>query len=206
MRELHSLPSPSATRRPRRRAAALVAVLAAAGVLAACSSSSTNPSITASGPAPSESVAAAEGTPSPSPTAAESPSAAATADASAAAAAASFAASVSAQQTVTGAKAATVLAALPGGGNAIGSVTVDEVPLRDSGGLPAAVVTVENGGLNPASYAVQVDFTDTSGKTVDSAMVGVEALPAGEQASSIAFSRTPAQQRLLPVVVKAYSY
>lgn len=210
MRELHSLPSPSATSRrqgrrprlrPRRRAAALLAALAAAGVLAACSSSSTNPSVAASAPAPSESATASEGTASPSP--AGSPSAAPTADASVAA---SFAASVSAQEAQTQAKAASVLADLPGGGNALDSVTLAPVPLSDSGGLPAVVATIENQGINAASYAVQVDFTDTAGRAVDSTVVGAEHVPVGEQAAPIAFSRTPAQQRLLPVVVKAVRY
>ncbi|MFB7620189.1 hypothetical protein [Kitasatospora sp. NPDC056181] len=67
-------------------------------------------------------------------------------------------------------------------------------------------MTIVNSGVSTASYAVQVDFTDTSGKAVDSSYVGVQDLPAGDKAQPIAFSRAPADQTLLPVVVKALRY
>ncbi|WP_406208514.1 hypothetical protein OH807_37005 [Kitasatospora sp. NBC_01560] len=80
------------------------------------------------------------------------------------------------------------------------------MPLAQTGGLRAVVVTIENSGLDTASYAVQVDFTDTNGKTVDSSVVGVEHLPAGEKAAPVAFSKATPDQRLLPVAVKALRY
>ncbi|MBV6701230.1 hypothetical protein [Kitasatospora aureofaciens] len=203
MRELHTHPSPRRWTAPR--AVALVAMLAAGGVLAACSSSSTNPSIVRSGPTPTE-TSSASASASASPSATGSPSAAPSAVESALAAAASFAASVSAQQAMVHDKAVSVLAQAPNGGNALGATTLTAVPLADSGGLPAAFVTIENNGIDTASYAVQVDFTDTSGKTVDSAVVGAENIPSGDQATPVALSHQPAGQRLLPVVVKAVRY
>ncbi|MQS10958.1 hypothetical protein F7Q99_01345 [Streptomyces kaniharaensis] len=204
MRELHTLPSSRRWTAPR--AAGLAAGLAAGAVLVACSSSSTNAAIVrTSSPTPSESASAAPSE-SASASAAASPSALASALASAAASAAAFAASADAQQVMVHDKAASVLAQEPDGGNALGSVTLTEVPREASGGLPAVFVTIENTGIDTASYAVQVDFTDTSGNTVDSAVVGAEHIPRDGQATPVAFSRRPTDERLLPVVVKAVRY
>ncbi|MEU8511701.1 hypothetical protein AB0C76_08955 [Kitasatospora sp. NPDC048722] len=202
MRELHTHPGPR--RRTAPRMVALTAMLAAGGVLAAaCSSSSTNPSISrTSGPSPAGSAAATE---SASPAASGSPSPGPEAAASSAAAAAAFAASVSAQQAMAHDKAVSALALVPNGGNALGAVTITGVPLAVTGGLPAAVVTISNDGLDTASYAVQVDFTDTNGKTVETTVVGAENVPSNEKASPVAFS-SRTDQRLLPVVVKAVQY
>ncbi|MEV7026985.1 hypothetical protein [Kitasatospora sp. NPDC093558] len=202
MRELHTHPGPR--RRTAPRAVALTAVLAAGGVLAAaCSSSSTNPSIVRTS-APSAAASATAGA-SASPSETGSPSPGPEAAASSAAAAASFAASVAARQVISLDKAVSALALAENGGNALGAVTVTGVPLADTGGLPAVVVTIRNGGLDTASYAVQVDFTDTNGKTVDSTVVGAENLPRDEEASPVAFS-SHTEQRLLPVVVRAVRY
>lgn len=191
---------------------ALAAVVSGIGVLAACSSSSTNPSIGSSGPGSTLSTAPESSSfsgepPSALASAAESALASVSAAAeSASAAAASFQASVSAQGVQARQKAAEVLGTLQNGGNALGAVTVTGVQRAQTGGLHAVVVTIVNTGLDTASYAVQVDFTDTSGKAVDSAVVGVEGLPAGDKAQPIAFSRAPADQTLLPVVVKAVRF
>lgn len=213
MRELHTHPGP---RRTAPRVVALTAMLAAGGVLAAaCSSSSTNPSIVRTpGPSPTESAAASAtgaatesgaASESPSPSATGSPSPGPEAAASSAAAASAFAASVSAQQAMAHDKAASALAQAPNGGNALGSVTITGVPLAHTGGLPAVVVTIRNTGLDTASYAVQVDFTDVNGATVDSTVVGAEDVPRGDKASPVAFS-SHTEQRLIPVVVKAVRY
>ncbi|MEE1786100.1 hypothetical protein PUR71_24840 [Streptomyces sp. SP17BM10] len=208
MRELHTHPGPR--RRTGPRVVALTAMLAAGGVLAAaCSSSSTNPSIVrTSGPSPAESAAATQSSSSsssPSPSATGSSSPGPEAAASSAAAAAAFAASVSAQQAMAHDRAVSALAQAPDGGNAIGSVTITGVPLAATGGLPAVVVTIHNNGLDTASYAVQVDFTDTHGMTVDSSVVGAENLAPDTEASPVAFS-SRTDQRLIPVVVKAVRY
>ncbi|MGV9264166.1 hypothetical protein ACWDRR_05820 [Kitasatospora sp. NPDC003701] len=188
-----------------------MAALTGAAVLAACSSSSTNPSVSRAEPstlstAPNPSSFSGE-PPSGLASAAESAQASVSAAAeSASAAAASFAASVSAQGDQLRQNAAAALGTLENGGNALGDITLTGVPRAQTGGLHAVVVTIFNSGLDTASYAVQVDFTDTSGKAVDSAVVGAEHLAAGEKASPVAFSRRPADETLLPVVVRALRY
>ncbi|MFD7909049.1 hypothetical protein ACFV4G_43295, partial [Kitasatospora sp. NPDC059747] len=149
----------------------------------------------APGPPPAPAPRGARGAPPPAP----GPPPAAPA------AAAAFAASVSAQQAMAHDKAVSALAQAPNGGNALGAVTITGVPLTDTGGLPAVVVTIRNNGLDTASYAVQVDFTDTNGMTVDSTVVGAENVPRDELASPVAFS-SHTEQRLVPVVVKAVRY
>ncbi|MEU1422488.1 hypothetical protein [Kitasatospora sp. NPDC005751] len=215
MRELHSFPNRPAEGARRGwsgpRAVALVAALTGAAVLAACSSSSTNPSVTRSeastlSTAPNPSSFSGE-PPSALASTAESALASASAAAeSGSAAAASFAASASAQGEQARQNAAAALGTLENGGNALGDVAITGVPRAQTGGLHAVVVTITNDGVNTASYAVQVDFTDTSGKTVDSSIVGAEHLAVGAQASPVAFSRRPAEETLLPVVVRAVRY
>nr|BFD91385.1 hypothetical protein KitaXyl93_27450 [Kitasatospora sp. Xyl93] len=103
-------------------------------------------------------------------------------------------------------KAASVLGGVTDGGNALGDVTVTGVARQNTGGLHAVVVTIRNRGTLPASYAVQVDFTDAGGRTVDSSVVGAGDIPPNGTAEPIAFSRQPADMTLLPVVVKAVRY
>ncbi|MFB7946787.1 hypothetical protein ACFC6L_17955 [Kitasatospora phosalacinea] len=127
------------------------------------------------------------------------------AQASASERAASFEASVNAQLEATRAKAAEVLANVPDSGNASSDVTLTGVPNATSGDLTAAIVTVTNSTLDTRSYAIQVDFTDNSGKSVDSQVVGVENLAAGATANPVVFSKLRGQN-LIPVVVRAYRY
>ncbi|MFI2611582.1 hypothetical protein [Kitasatospora sp. NPDC018619] len=236
MRELHSPPSqgrpnrrplsgrtPDGARRPGRRwtpqrTVTLIVAACGVAVLAACGSSSSgtaagSPTATApeagafSGEPPSAVASAAESLLASASAAAASASAAsAAASASGAARASAFEASVSAQQAATREKAASVLSGVPDGGNAQGDVAITGINRQDTGGLHAVVVRVRNPGPAPASYAVQVDFTDTGGKTVDSVVVGAENVPANGTAEPVAFSRKPADLTLLPVVVKAVRY
>ncbi|MFG2909347.1 hypothetical protein ACGF13_30305 [Kitasatospora sp. NPDC048286] len=194
--------------------------MAASGavVLAACGSSpsgtaagsptATPPNTSAfSGQPPSAVASAAESLLASASAAAASASAAASeAAASLSARASAFGASVSAQQSATQEKAASVLSGVTDGGNAQGDITITGVPRQNTGGLHAVVVTIQNPGPNAASYAVQVDFTDTGGRTVDSAIVGAENVPANGKAQPVAFSRQPADKTLIPVVVKAVRY
>ncbi|MEU3561682.1 hypothetical protein ACFVUY_25375 [Kitasatospora sp. NPDC058063] len=210
-------------RRPGRswtpqRTIALIAAASGAVVLVACSSSSSgtsagSPSATLpnasafSGEPPSAIASAAQSLLASASAAAVSASAAASeAAASLSAAASSFQASVSAQQAATREKAASVLSGVTDGGNALNDVTITGLPRQSTGGLHAVVVTIQNPGPNAASYAVQVDFTDSSGKAVDSSIVGAENVPANGKAQPVAFSRQPADQPLTPVVVKAVRY
>ncbi|WP_282204074.1 hypothetical protein [Kitasatospora fiedleri] len=128
------------------------------------------------------------------------------AQASASERAASFEASVNAQLAATRAKAAEVLAAVPDAGNAISDVTLTGVPNSTSGNLSAAMVTVTNSTTETRSYAIQVDFTDSTGKSVDSQAVGIENLAAGATANPMVFSKAGQGVNLLPVVVKSYRY
>ncbi|ROR35511.1 hypothetical protein [Kitasatospora cineracea] len=128
------------------------------------------------------------------------------AEASASERAASFEASANAQLAATRAKAAEVLAAVPDAGNAMTDVTLTGVPNSTSGDLTAAIITVTNSTTETRSYAIQVDFTDSTGKSVDSQVLGVEHLAAGATANPVAFSKLGKDTNLLPVVVKAYRY
>ncbi|BAJ33010.1 hypothetical protein KSE_72550 [Kitasatospora setae KM-6054] len=128
------------------------------------------------------------------------------AEASASERAASFEASANAQLESTRAKAAEVLAAVPDAGNAMTDVTLTGVPNSTSGDLTAAIVTVTNSTQETRSYAVQVDFTDNTGKSVDSQVVGVEHLAGGATANPVVFSKLGKDVNLIPVVVKAYRY
>lgn len=192
--------------------------LSGAVVLAACGSSSpgtpaaspaaTLPNASAfSGEPPSAIASAAESLLASASAAAASASVAASeAAASLSAAASAFQASVSAQQAASREKAASVLSGVTNGGNAQGDITITGVPRQTTGGLQAVVVTIQNPGPNAASYAVQVDFTDASGKTVDSSVVGAENVPANGKAQPVAFSRQAGDTTLVPVVVKAVRY
>ncbi|WP_225446872.1 hypothetical protein [Streptacidiphilus sp. PB12-B1b] len=80
------------------------------------------------------------------------------------------------------------------------------VPLSTSGGLHAVIVTITNRTGSHASYAVKIDFDDTSGKTVDTAIVGTENLAPGKTATPVAFSREPGSTTLVPKVAQAQRY
>ncbi|MGW4380505.1 hypothetical protein [Kitasatospora sp. NPDC004531] len=120
--------------------------------------------------------------------------------------AAAFESSANAQVAAGREKATEVLATVPDGGNALGDVTLTGIPTQVTGNLTAAKVTVRNSTGETRSYAVQVDFTDASGQTVDSAVVGVENLAAGASANPVAFSTKSSETTLVPVVVKAQRY
>jgi len=53
---------------------------------------------------------------------------------------------------------------------------------------------------------VKIDWNDSSGKTVDSSIVGTHDLAAGAVATPVAFSREPATTTLVPQVAKAQHY
>ncbi|MFD7641495.1 hypothetical protein ACFV4P_12660 [Kitasatospora sp. NPDC059795] len=128
------------------------------------------------------------------------------AQASASRQAAAFESSANAQLAAGREKATQVLAGVPDAGNALGDVTLTGVPTQVTGGLTAAKVTVRNSTGATASYAIQVDFTDGSGQTVDSAVVGVENLAAGATENPVVFSTKSSDTTLVPVVVKAQRY
>ncbi|MFF4780647.1 FxLYD domain-containing protein [Streptomyces griseorubiginosus] len=126
--------------------------------------------------------------------------------ASASAAASSFEASVSAETERANEAARTELAKVDGQGNAMSEVTMTGKPRSTTGGLLAVVVTITNKTDRTASYAVQVDFLDSSGKTVETRYVGAEDLKPGEKAQPLAVSRKPAEPVLTPKLAKAQRY
>ncbi|MEV7129336.1 hypothetical protein [Streptomyces sp. NPDC093260] len=137
----------------------------------------------------------------------ESARASASAAASSASARASqFEASVEAQAARAGAAAEKELKNVRGRGNALNEVAMTGLPRAQTGGLLAALVTITNKTDKKASYAVQVDFEDASGKVVETRFVGAENLAPGKQEQPIAFSRQPAEAKLTPRLAKAQRY
>jgi hypothetical protein len=126
--------------------------------------------------------------------------------ASASAAASSFEASVSAEVERANNAARTELAEVEGQGNAMSDVTMTGKPRSETGGLLAVVVTITNKTDKTASYAVRVDFLDSSGKAVETRYVGAEDLEPGQKAQPVAVSRKPAEPVLTPRLAKAQRY
>ncbi|MFE3031856.1 FxLYD domain-containing protein [Streptomyces canus] len=202
-----STPSPHR----RSRIAALAVVMAAASTLtlAACGSGDNSGGTSASTERPTAPDTASFFGSAASALASAEASARAKASelaASASAAASSFEAHVSAE-TARAAKAArTELAKVDGPGNARSEVTMTGKPRSETGGLLAVVVTITNKTQATASYAVQVDFLDSSGKVVETRYVGAEDLKPGEKAQPVAFSHKPADPVLTPRLTKAQRY
>ncbi|GAA3985113.1 FxLYD domain-containing protein [Streptomyces sp. NBC_01352] len=195
----------------RSRSAAVALVVAAGLALVSCGTDDdTGTPNTARPTAPD--TASFSGTPptaleSKASSAVESARAAASAAASSAsAAAASFEASVSAEVERANQAAAAELKDVDGQGNAMSDVAMTGKPRSETGGLLAVVVTITNKTDRTASYAVQVDFLDDSGKAVETRYVGAEDLEPGEKAQPLAVSRKPAEPVLTPKLAKAQRY
>ncbi|GAA1096940.1 FxLYD domain-containing protein [Kitasatospora arboriphila] len=193
---------------PTARAGAILAVAAAlTATAAACSSEKTKGGISpavvsaaaeASRHAASAAAEASELTGEDASAAASSAAAliseealARAASASAAAAsvesrAAAFESSVSAQISKARQSASAALSGVAGTGNAIGDVVLTGVPTTATDGFPAATVTITNSTSQKASYAVQVDFVDSSGATVETVVVGTSDVAPGERRTVLA--------------------
>ncbi|MCX5063993.1 FxLYD domain-containing protein [Streptomyces sp. NBC_00201] len=196
--------------RPAVASLALVAAMASTLTLVSCSSnddsgSSSTPSTerptapdtaSFSGTAPSALASAA----------ASARARASAAAASASAAASSFEASVSAEVERANRAAESQLKNVKGQGNAMSDVSMIGKPRSQTGGLLAVLVTITNKTDKKASYAVRVDFKDSSGKVVETRYVGAEDLAPGEKAQPIAISRKPPEPVLTPNLAKAQRY
>ncbi len=203
--------SPGAGAHRRRLPAALVCVLATgslAGALVSCHSGGGNGGASFSPrPTPPHTASFSGTPPSSIASSAESARASASAAASSASAAASaFEASVSAESARANEAAAAELKKVHDRGNALSDVSLTGKPRAETAGLLVAVVNIVNRTDKKASYAVQVDFVDTSGKTVESRTVGAEKLGPGERAQPLAVSDKPADVKLTPRVAKAQRY
>ncbi|MFG2793659.1 FxLYD domain-containing protein [Streptomyces sp. NPDC048419] len=196
--------------RSRPVAVALAVVAASTLTLVSCSSddnsgSSSTPSTER--PTPPDTASFSGTAPSAMSSAEASARArASSAAASASAAASSFEASVSAEAERADKAARNELKNVKAPGNAMSEVAMTGKPRAQTGGLLAVVVTITNKTGKKASYAVQVDFLDSSGKTVETRYVGAENLAPGDKANPIAISRKPPQPVLTPKLVKAQRY
>ncbi|MFB7408103.1 hypothetical protein ACFCZ2_13060 [Streptomyces sp. NPDC056202] len=91
-------------------------------------------------------------------------------------------------------------------GNARNEVAMTGKPRADTGGKLTVVLNITNKTDEEASYAVQVDFLDPSGKVVETQFVGVEDLQPGARQQPLVISRQPAEPVLTPRLTKAQRY
>ncbi|WP_416959223.1 FxLYD domain-containing protein [Streptomyces sp. Agncl-13] len=197
----------------RARPAALVLAVVAASTVALVSCGDDNDSSgSSSAQASTPDASSFSGmTPSALKSAASSAVASARAEASAlassaSAAASSFEASVSAEVARASKDAQSELKDVEGQGNAMSDVAMTGKPRAQTSGLLAVVVTITNKTDKKASYAVQVDFLDSSGKVVETRYVGAENLAPGAKAQPIAISTKPPEPVLTPKLAKAQRY
>ncbi|WP_406865111.1 FxLYD domain-containing protein [Streptomyces sp. HUAS MG47] len=213
-------PSPERSGRPVRTRAAhaalavVVAALGAAG-LVSCgsdgdSSSSTSPPFSPR-PTPPD-TGAFSGTP-PSAIASSAAAAIESARASKSAVAASASAREASRKASIGAEiqrsrqaAENALKGVQGRGNALSEVALTGKPRADTAGLLTALVTITNKTDSTASYAVQVDFVDASGKVVETQFTGAEDLAPGEREQPLVISRQPGDAALTASLAKAQRY
>ncbi|MFB6840038.1 hypothetical protein [Streptomyces sp. NPDC056361] len=204
------------TARARAAGAALAVVLTTLGAvtLAACDGGGDDSTSTPSfsdRPSPPDTGSFSGEPPSNVASAAESRIASAQASAASAAASASAReaerkASIGAEVERSRQAAENALKGVEGRGNALGEVAMTGKPRADTGGLLAVVVTITNKTNAQASYAVQVDFLDPSGKVVETQFTGAEDLPPGDRAQPLVISRAPAEPVLTPRLTKAQRY
>ncbi|WP_406119245.1 FxLYD domain-containing protein [Streptomyces sp. NBC_00989] len=199
--------------RRARPAALVLAVVAASTVaLVSCGDDNDSSGSSSSAQASTPDASSFSGmTPSALKSAASSAVASARAEASAlassaSAAASSFDAAVSAEVARASKDAQNELKDVEGQGNAMSDVAMTGKPRAQTSGLLAVVVTITNKTDKKASYAVQVDFLDSSGKVVETRYVGAENLAPGAKAQPVAISAKPPEPVLTPKLAKAQRY
>ncbi|MEV0739452.1 FxLYD domain-containing protein [Streptomyces sp. NPDC050549] len=195
----------------RARPAALVLAVVAASTVALVSCGDNNSSGSSSQTPTPDKASFSGMTPSALKSAASSAVASARARASAAAssasaAASSFEASVSAEVARASKDAQNELKNVTGQGNAMSEVAMTGKPRAQTSGLLAVLVTITNKTDKKASYAVQVDFLDSSGKVAETRYVGAENLAPGAKAQPVAISTKPPEPVLTPKLAKAQRY
>ncbi|ROQ26861.1 hypothetical protein EDD98_6510 [Streptomyces sp. PanSC19] len=210
-------PSPRGGRSVRVRAAsAVVAVVATAlgaVALVSCGSDGNDGGAPAFSDRPTAPDTASFSGEHPSSGASAAKSRIASAQASASSAAASASAQEASRQASVGAEAErsrrvaeNALKGVQGSGNALNEVGMTGKPRADTNGLLTVVVTITNKTSANASYAVQVDFLDPSGKVVETQFVGAEDLAPGERQQPLVISRQPPEPVLTPRLTKAQRY
>ncbi|MGA5699216.1 hypothetical protein [Peterkaempfera bronchialis] len=111
--------------------------------------------------------------------------------------------SVSPQLAAARAEASATLKSVQGRGNAVKDVELSGVPEDTAHGHPAATVKITNHTDRSASYAVQVDFEDSSGKTVETTVTALRNLGPGQTATLLTFGEKPATAPTTPKIAKA---
>lgn len=114
-----------------------------------------------------------------------------------------FAASVSAEAERNRQKAVTTLKGVKGKGNAVKDVSVDGLAVEPSEQFRSALVRVTNPTGKAAFYAVKVEFADSSGKVLDSVVLGFTDAPPGRTVSRHANSRKAAGVKTFPRIAQA---
>ncbi|MFG2869458.1 FxLYD domain-containing protein [Streptomyces sp. NPDC048338] len=205
---------PPALRRAAGAAVAVVLTAAGAAGLAACDSGDDDTGRSSSfsdRPTPPDTASFSGAAPSALASAAESAEAAARASASAAAASASAReasrkASIGAEVERSQQAAQDALKGVQGGGNARSEVAMSGKPRADTNGILTVLVSITNQTDATASYAVQVDFLDASGKVVETQYTGAEDLPPGGRKQPLVISRSAPEPVLTPRLTKAQRY
>ncbi|MFD0327923.1 hypothetical protein ACFQZC_05995 [Streptacidiphilus monticola] len=113
-----------------------------------------------------------------------------------------LASKASAQLASASASASAVLSGVSGRGNALADVRVQGLPTASTSGRRAVVLHITNSSAKTASYAVQVDFVDSSGKVVEHTVAFAEDVPAGGSVQVVAFAKSTPEQTT-PRVAKA---
>ncbi|MEV3859430.1 hypothetical protein AB0J38_34635 [Streptomyces sp. NPDC050095] len=93
-----------------------------------------------------------------------------------------------------------------GQGNAMNDVSLTGKPLAETNNVRALVVNITNKTDQTASFAVQVDFSDSDGKVVESKVVGARDLKPGGRAQPLAISSHPPEPHLTAKIAKAQRY
>ncbi|WNI33772.1 hypothetical protein [Streptomyces sp. ITFR-6] len=114
-----------------------------------------------------------------------------------------LAASVSAEVERNRQKAVTTLKGVKGKGDAVEDVSVNGLAVKPSEQFRSALVRVTNPTGKAAFYAVKVDFTDSSGKVLDSVVLGFVDAPPGRTVSQHANSRKAAGVKSFPRIAQA---
>ncbi|MFF1921813.1 hypothetical protein ACFVW8_14715 [Streptomyces sp. NPDC058221] len=114
-----------------------------------------------------------------------------------------FAASVSAETERNRQKAVTTLKGVKGKGNAVKDVSVKGLPVEPAEQFRSALVRVTNHTDKAAFYAVRVEFTDSSGKVLDSVVLGFADVGSGRTVSQHANSRKAAGVKTFPRITQA---
>lgn len=184
--------APPLRRQGRALAGALALVVAGAAALAGCSSGKSAESV-----ASSAAAAVRQG--------ASAAASAASALASAAGGAGSAIASAQAQASAAVSAASSAVSGIKGGLDVKGDIAVGAVT-TGSDGKPQVTLTITNHGQQSYRYAIQVNFTDESGKVLDATAVTVPDVAVGQSAQATAHGHRDLSGTVKAEVANAVGY